>query len=146
MVHFAGSTHQRGGVLQEDGTYQSDALDEMWDQAFLDQISDSSMPVVYTLVPLGSGVRIALDRDRDGVFNADEISSCSDPADPTSIPGSGVSCGFDLNADGQVDAADLGLLLVNWGPCGAERPCAGDFNVDGQVDAADLGLLLVAWN
>jgi hypothetical protein len=49
----------------------------------------------------------------------------------------------DLNADGVVNGADLGLLLGAWGPVGA---CAGaDLNGDGVVDGADLGLLLGAW-
>ena len=102
--------------------------------------------MIYTLVPKGSGIRIALDRDRDGVFDMDETLSCSDPADPKSIPGNGASCGFDLNGDGLINAADLGLLLVGWGPCSVGESCSGDFNNDGQVNAADLGLLLVAWN
>lgn len=46
----------------------------------------------------------------------------------------------DLNDDGAVDGADLGLLLGNWGGTGA-----GDFNGDGVVDGADLGVLLGEW-
>ncbi|MFO0873706.1 MAG: hypothetical protein U0575_07005 [Phycisphaerales bacterium] len=47
----------------------------------------------------------------------------------------------DLDGDGKVDAADLGLLLSNWGGSGA-----GDLDGDGVVGAADLGLLLSAWS
>ncbi len=46
----------------------------------------------------------------------------------------------DINFDGVVDAADLGVLLSNWGGTGV-----GDLNGDGIVDAADLGLLLFNW-
>jgi len=46
----------------------------------------------------------------------------------------------DLNGDGVVDGADLGLLLGQWG---ADGPA--DLNDDGVVDGADLGLLLGAW-
>jgi hypothetical protein len=53
-----------------------------------------------------------------------------------------IPCPADLNGDGQVDGADLGLLLAAWGPCAS---CIEDINVDGQVDGADLGLLLAAW-
>ena len=53
-------------------------------------------------------------------------------------------CPADLNNDGQVNGADLGLLLGNWGPC-AGTPCLGDLNLDGVVNGADLGLLLGAW-
>ena len=37
-------------------------------------------------VPPGSGTRMALDRDRDGYLNGDEIVAGSDPANPASIP------------------------------------------------------------
>ncbi len=47
----------------------------------------------------------------------------------------------DLNGDGVVDGADLGLLLSAWGSGGSDA----DLNEDGVVDGADLGLLLSAW-
>lgn len=46
----------------------------------------------------------------------------------------------DLNGDGTVDGADLGVLLANWGQSGV-----GDLNVDGVVDGGDLGAILAAW-
>lgn len=49
----------------------------------------------------------------------------------------------DLNRDGVVNGADLGLLLSAWGGCGV--PCPADLNDDGDVNGADLGLLLSAW-
>ncbi|MAD20162.1 MAG: hypothetical protein CMJ52_08235 [Planctomycetaceae bacterium] len=52
----------------------------------------------------------------------------------------------DLNGDGVVNAADLGLLIVAWGPCGKGAPCAADLNEDGIVDAADLGFLFANWS
>jgi len=48
----------------------------------------------------------------------------------------------DLNCDGVVDGADLGILLSAWGPC---VDCPEDLNGDGVVDGADLGVLLSAW-
>jgi len=48
----------------------------------------------------------------------------------------------DLNADGAVDGADLGLLLGVWG---SSDPSA-DLDGSGVVDGADLGLLLGAWD
>jgi len=58
------------------------------------------------------------------------------------IPPTAPACPADLNNDGQVNGADLGLLLGAWGPCSG---CAADLNADGQVNGADLGLLLGAW-
>jgi len=46
----------------------------------------------------------------------------------------------DLNGDGVVDGADLGLLLGQWGTDGP-----ADLNNDDVVDGADLGLLLGQW-
>jgi hypothetical protein len=52
-------------------------------------------------------------------------------------------CGVaDLNCDGLVDGADLGILLLSWGVGGDP---AADLTGDGLVDGADLGLLLVLW-
>jgi hypothetical protein len=48
-------------------------------------------------------------------------------------------CVGDLNDDGAIDGADLGLLLGSWG--GVQ----GDLTGDGVTDGADLGLLLGAW-
>jgi len=56
------------------------------------------------------------------------------------------SCLGDLNSDGVVNGADLGLLLGAWGACPGDVPgCVGDLNIDGVVNGADLGLLLGAW-
>jgi hypothetical protein len=49
-------------------------------------------------------------------------------------------CVGDLNGDGAVAGADLGMLLSSWGSSGP-----ADLNGDGSVDGADLGLLLSAW-
>ncbi len=51
------------------------------------------------------------------------------------------ACPADLDGDGTVDGADLGILLSCWGGSGAE--C--DLDGDGSVDGADLGLMLTAW-
>ncbi|MFO0962409.1 MAG: hypothetical protein U0625_05820 [Phycisphaerales bacterium] len=53
-----------------------------------------------------------------------------------------VPCPADLNSDGRVDGADLGILLGSWGACGS---CPADLNQDGVVDGADLGMLLGTW-
>ena len=47
----------------------------------------------------------------------------------------------DFNNDGQVNGADLGILLLNFGSTNA----AIDLNGDGLVDGGDIGQLLVAW-
>ena len=46
----------------------------------------------------------------------------------------------DLDGDGYVDGADLGLLILGWG-----QPGPSDLNGDGDTDGEDFGLLLLAW-
>jgi hypothetical protein len=50
-------------------------------------------------------------------------------------------CVGDLNGDGVVDLADLGILLADFG-CVPPGPCVGDLTGDGRTDLADLGILL----
>jgi hypothetical protein len=78
------------------------------------------------------------------VFHAD-VTSADQPAKAgifSAWLAQEVTCPADFNGDGEVDGADLGLFLVEWGPC---EGCQGDFNGDGHVDGADLGLFLVEW-
>jgi len=49
----------------------------------------------------------------------------------------------DLDGDGDVDTADLLLLLADWGCAGPD--CIGDVDGDGDTDTADLLLLLANW-
>jgi hypothetical protein len=50
-------------------------------------------------------------------------------------------CPADLDGDGQVGGADLGVLLAAWGT----EDDLSDFDESGVVDGADLGVLLAAW-
>ena len=50
-------------------------------------------------------------------------------------------CAGDLDGTGEVDGADLGLLLGAWDT----NDPAADLDASGLVDGADLGLLLGAW-
>jgi hypothetical protein len=108
---------------------------------------------------------IAADQDGDGVSNA--IDNCPTIANPTqsdcnsdgigdacviaggapdingnAIPDS-CECIPDLFVDGQVNGADLGALLSQWGLASATT--ASDLNQDGHVNGADLGFLLANW-
>ena len=134
---------RRGFLLGENLVVLSDSAGETYDFTDLEMATSTDAPFIYTLVPPGSGVRIALDRDLDGAFDRDEILGCSDPADPGSLPSKG-GCGPDLDGDGVVGPIDLGLMLASWGPC-VGPPCRADLDRDGVVGPIDLGTLLAAW-
>lgn len=51
------------------------------------------------------------------------------------------ACPADANNDQQVNAADLSVLLANFGTA-SSGPAEGDFNNDGQCNSADLSILL----
>jgi len=51
-------------------------------------------------------------------------------------------CPADFDGDGDVDTADLLILLAQWGSDGS---AGGDVDGDGDVDTADLLALLAAW-
>ena len=51
-----------------------------------DQLLSASSSATFLCVPPGDGLRVALDRDMDGYFDAIEIAEGSDPADSNSTP------------------------------------------------------------
>jgi hypothetical protein len=52
----------------------------------------------------------------------------------------------DMNGDGSVDQADLGMLLAAWGACDDCSDCLADMTGDCMVGQDDLGILLSNWN
>jgi len=62
-------------------------------------------------------------------------SDYSAPVEATAVGG----VGPDITGDGNVNSADLGVLLAEWGSPGA------DLTGDGTTNSADLGVLLAAW-
>jgi formylglycine-generating enzyme required for sulfatase activity len=73
-------------------------------------------------------------------FNQDTI---PDTCQCGTIPSLPTCCPGDLDHDGEVGGADIGLLLSDWGPCGSA--CLYDLNNDSKVNGGDLGLLLAGW-
>jgi uncharacterized membrane protein len=94
-------------------------------------------------VTMPEGVRLALPLS----ISADELTITGTARGPFGTspfvldlhPTAG-SCVGDLNSDGSVTGADLGILLGDWG-----QATASDIDGNGVVDGADLGRLLGAW-
>jgi YVTN family beta-propeller protein len=132
----------RGGVMRgwmlQGGSFRSDRQSEApLSPSQLLQSSGTQSPLVYTLVASGTTTRIGIDRDLDSFLDQDERDAGSDPADANSVPN---DCSADINSSGAVDAADVAMMLANWGQSGT-----GDINGDGSVAGDDLAQLLSAW-
>ena len=82
------------------------------------------------------------DCDRNGVGDACELAAGAPDFNVNGVPDS-CECIADLFIDGQVNGADLGALLSQWGAASATT--VSDLNRDGQVNGADLGYLLANW-
>lgn len=87
--------------------------------------ADGISKIHMKLVPFGGGTGIEVDHIQYGI--AGFTKGCVATAD--------------INGDGAVDGADMGLLLAAWGT----SPCEADLDGDDIVGGADLGLLLSAW-
>ena len=87
------------------------------------------------LAPLGlSSIRFVRVRVPSGAMQSAEIDGFSEVA-PAGIAG-------DLDGNGTIDGADLGILLSAFG---TTEPGA-DLDGSGSVDGGDLGALLAAWS
>ena len=93
---------------------------------------------------------ISTDCDSSGVPDQVEIADgILDDADGNWVPDcceAGTPCDpcvGDVNNDGQVNGADISVLLGFWGLNG--KPVAADITNDGSVDGADLAQLLGSW-
>ncbi len=61
-------------------------------------------PLTFTCTPPGSGERVGIDRDGDGIADRDEIDAGSDPANASSPV---FQCAGDCDGDGRVSIGDL---------------------------------------
>jgi hypothetical protein len=77
----------RSWLYQGNDQWQPDvATDPTITTAQLRGLGARGSEVTVLGVPLGSGLRMALDRDRDGYYNGDELAAGSDPGNPLSTP------------------------------------------------------------
>jgi hypothetical protein len=94
--------------------------------------------------PIAASCSLPVDMDNDGDLDLIFVDELDDSMIVMSNGGNNTpDAPGDLNGDGLVNGADLGLMLVAWGAC--NRDCQADLDQNGFVDGADLGLLLVDW-
>lgn len=77
-----------------------------------------------------------------GQFAAGLITNDPDELDQGAVPCWVGNCVGDLDEDGQIDLADLAILLANFATPADANPEDGDLDLDGDIDLTDLALLL----
>ena len=77
----------RGYLYLGSGQFQSDRAQQSLSRAQLLAGASGGSELTFTVVPVGTGTRIGVDRDEDGAYDRDEWDAGSDPADPTDVPG-----------------------------------------------------------
>ena len=136
----------RGYYMLDPETFQSDRAAEQATLVELFAAAGPGQEFTWTVVPLGSEVRIGADRDEDGYFDRDEIDAGFDPADPRDCPS---CCPADFNGDGVVDTRDFIAYLGAWSAQRNEDcslgDCTADTNGDGVVDTRDFVVFLNTW-
>lgn len=114
------------------GTYESDRVSEaartLAEMKAL--AAEAGNQLTFTCAPPGSGRRIALDRDEDGVRNRDELDANTDPADRP----------FPADPSMLVDAGPSTGRLRG-GPCGCSVEGSADRHTDDVVVGLVVGLL-----
>ncbi len=91
IAHGRVGSTPRGWLYAGSGQWTSDMRSEApISRATLIALASSGHELTITGVPLGSGMRMALDRDRDGFLDGDELAAGTDPGDPASHPVSAV--------------------------------------------------------
>lgn len=131
----------RGYVYVGGGNFETDRAGELISLTELRLAADTGSEITFTVVPLGTQLRIGVDRDADGFRDRDELDGCSDPADPNSTP-VGVIVDGDVDGNGRIDLSDYAALYgCLAGPDAAVDQgcaCTVDIDRDADVDLADV--------
>jgi len=145
------------------GSFMPDTITELalTDGQLRSLAAQPEQELTYTCVPVGSGMRVGVDRDDDGLLNRDDFcpaiadtgvdsdgdsrgdacDNCTQVANPaqrdTNGDGFGNYCDADFDNNLVVNAADLAFFKTKFFSADPEA----DLNGNGVVNAADLAIL-----
>jgi YVTN family beta-propeller protein len=151
VVHGMKNREPRGWCHQ--GTGHQFQSDRRLEAATLDELLALAAPgneLTFTVVSRGTGIRLGLDRDLDGVFDRDELDAGTNPADRPWRPrifveSTEVAAGTELRLEAQLPPALAPGGVLVWSKDGL--PIAGATNVvltlnhTAFADAGDYQLL-----
>jgi len=144
------NNQQRGWFRQADGRYQSDdAFENPISETQLLQLAQTAgQELTFTAVPLGTAIRMAVDRDNDLVL--DQNDNCPNFANTNQadLNNDGIGdacpafCQADFDNDGDVDTSDSAIFAADFGrvDCATGAVCEADFDLDNDVDTADTSV------
>lgn len=100
------------------------------------EIPVPAVPLPLPTIPPGGTANLILEGTVTGVEFVTGLDVLVFGLESTpSLPG-------DLNGDGRINSADIGLLIAAWGTCSG---CPADLDGNEVVNAADLGLQIADW-
>jgi hypothetical protein len=128
----------RGWMRLPSGLFQDDRGDTLGD-ASLRALAHTEGPITYTCAPPGSGTRMGVDRDEDGVL--DGLDNCPDAANASQLDTdsdlAGNACDLDDDGDGLADAVETNTgTWVSSSNTGTD-PLLADTDADGWSDGVE---------
>ena len=137
VAHGRVNGADRGYVYTGSGIMQADRHGEIVAADSLRTGASAGNEITFTVVPIGTQVRMGIDRDSDGYYDREEIVGGGDPANAAIVPVPKA----DLNSDTLKNSDDVvlmvGLLLDPTAGTPTQR-CAADMNYDDQVNGNDI--------
>ncbi len=123
----------RGWFYERDrAVFQSDRRQESLSLDALLALAGAGAELTFTVVVGGSGMRLGIDRDSDGLLDRDELDNGTNPADPRMqprvlVPSTQIALGSDLLLEAELPPLPAPLLGIVWQKNG--QPLAGETNL-----------------